>query len=57
MKVKYEYESNGDKDKALSIEEYFDKIRPYLTNMINDLKTKDEWKIQFLLKILTKRVL
>ena len=57
MKVKYEYESNGDKDKALSIEEYFDKIRPYLTNMINDLKTKDEWKIQFLLKILMKRVL
>ena len=31
-----EYESNGDKDKTLSIKEYLDKIKPYLSNMIND---------------------
>ena len=58
------YESNRDKDQTLSIEEYLDKIRPYLINMINDLKTQREWKIQltivinfFLLKILMKRIL
>ena len=33
-----EYESNGDKDKALSIKEYTDEIRSYLRNMMNDLK-------------------
>ena len=27
-----EYESNGDKDKRLSIEEYLNMIRPYLSN-------------------------
>ena len=37
-----EYESRGDKDKTLSIEEYLDKIRPYLSNIINDLKTQAE---------------
>ena len=30
-----EYESTGDKEKPLSTEEYFNKIRPYLSNMIN----------------------
>ena len=39
-----EYESNGDKDKTLSIEEYLDKIRTYLSNMINDHKTQGDWK-------------
>ena len=39
-----EYESNGDKDKRLSIEEYFNMIRPYLSKIIDD--HKDEWKIQ-----------
>lgn len=37
-----QYENNGDKDKTLSIEEYLDKIGPYLINMINDLKTQSE---------------
>ena len=41
-----EYESNGDKDKRLSIEEYLDKIRPYFINITNNLKTQGEWKIQ-----------
>ena len=41
-----EYESNGDKDKSLSVKEYLNKIRPYLSNMINDLKTQSKWKIE-----------
>ena len=31
-----EYESNGDKNKTLWIKENFDKIKPYLKNIIND---------------------
>ena len=27
-------------------EEYFNMIRPYLSDMINDHKTEEEWKIQ-----------
>ena len=32
-----EYESNSDRNKTLSIEEYLNKIRPYLKHFINDL--------------------
>ena len=41
-----EYESKGDKDKILTIKEYFDMIRPYLVDMMNDHKNQSEWKIQ-----------
>ena len=41
-----EYESNGDKDKMQSIEEYLNEIKPYLSDIINDHKTQGEWKIQ-----------
>ena len=34
-----EYQSKGDKDKNLSPKEYFDMIRPYLSDIINDHKT------------------
>ena len=40
-----EYESKRDKDKNLSPKEYFDMIRPRLRDMINDYKTRSEWKI------------
>ena len=40
-----EYESNGDKDKTLSVKEFLDMIRQYLSNITNDHKTQDEWKI------------
>ena len=30
-----EYESDGDRNKTLSIEEYFNKIKPYLNDIIN----------------------
>ena len=45
------YESRGDKDVKLALYEYFDKIKPYLKDMINDYKSKGEWKIQIIVKI------
>ena len=41
-----QYESKGDKDKILTVNEYLYMIRPYLVDMINDHKTQIEWKIQ-----------
>ena len=44
------YESRGDKDKKLSVEQYLDMIKPYLSDLINENKTiktsSNEWKIQ-----------
>ena len=40
-----QYESKGNKDKILTVNEYLDIIRPYLSNIINDHKTQDEWEI------------
>ena len=40
------YESRGDKDKILTINEYLDMVRSYLVDTINQYKTKSEWKIQ-----------
>ena len=39
-----QYESKGDK--ILTVKEYLGLIEPYLANMINDYKSKGEWKIQ-----------
>ena len=39
-----QYESKGDK--ILTVEEYLGLIEPYLANMINDYKSRGEWKIQ-----------
>ena len=45
-----EYESRGDKDKTLSIQQYLNKITPYLKELINNHKAinngSNEWKIQ-----------
>ena len=41
-----EYKSNGDKGKILSLKDYLNVIRPYLSHMINDYKTQGEWKIK-----------
>ena len=41
-----EYESNGDRNKPLSIEKYVNKIRRYLKDIINYLKKFNTWKIQ-----------
>ena len=37
-----QYESIGDKDKTLTIKEYLDMIRPYLSDVINDCKIQAE---------------
>ena len=46
------YESRGDKDNKLAICEYFDKIKPYLKDIIDDYMSKGEWKIQITMRII-----
>ena len=46
------YESKGDKDNKLAIYEYFDIIRPYLKDMIDDYKARGEWKIQLSMRMI-----
>ena len=46
------YESRGDRDAKLALYEYFDKIKPYLKDMIDDYKSKCEWKIQITMRII-----
>ena len=46
-----EYESKGDNNDNLSLEEYRNVIRPYLRDMIDNLKAHSEWKIQTVMKI------
>ena len=46
------YERRGDKDAKLALYEYFDKIKPYLKDMIDDYKSKGEWKIQITMRII-----
>ena len=46
-----EYKSNGDENKTLSIKDYLDEIKPYLSDIINDHKTQGEWKIHLTMAI------
>ena len=46
------YESKGDKDNKLALYEYFDIIRPYLKDMIDNHKARGEWKIQLTMRII-----
>ena len=46
-----EYESRGDKDKNLLLEDYLNIIRPFLKDMINNHNTYGEWKIQLIMRI------
>ena len=41
-----QYESNCDRNKNLSLEEYLNKIKPYLRDIIIDLQKFDTRKIQ-----------
>ena len=51
-----EYKSNGDKDKLLSIKEYLNMIKPYLTGIKMIIKLKEngkfilKWKLSFFLQ-------
>ena len=40
-----QYESKGNKDKILTTSKYLDMIRPYLSDIVNDLKIQGEWRI------------
>ena len=46
-----EYKSKDDESKTLSVEEFLNKIRPYLKYIINDLKKFGTWKIQLTITI------
>ena len=46
-----EYESNGDKNNNLSLDEYLNKIKTYLKDIIIDLQSSDTWKIQLTITI------
>ena len=44
QKLYWEYESTENRDKTLSLEHHLNKIRPYLKDIINDLRTSDTLK-------------
>ena len=46
------YESRGDNGGRLSIDEYFNIIKPYLKDLIDDHKFKGEWKIQLSMRVI-----
>ena len=46
------YENREDKDAKLSIDEYFDIIRLYLRDVIDNHKARGEWKIQLIMRII-----
>ena len=41
-----EQQFNGDRNKSLSIKGFLEEIRPYLKDIINDIKKADTWKNQ-----------
>ena len=54
--VKSGYNSNyiqyeSKEDKILTVKEYLGLVEPYLANMINNYKSKGEWKIQLAAEI------
>ena len=40
------YQSNGDRNKNLSVKEYLNEIKPYLKDIITDLQKSGTWKKQ-----------
>ena len=46
-----QYENKGNKDKILTINEYLDMIKPYLSDIVNDHKTQGEWKTHLTMAI------
>ena len=40
-----QYKSKGDRGKNLSIKEYLNMIRSYLSDIINDHKTQGKWRV------------
>ena len=50
-----EYESSGDRNRNLSLDEYLNKIEPYLRDIIIDLQKSDTWKIQLTIKFISSK--
>ena len=46
-----EYESNGDRNKNLSVKECFNKIKLYLRDIMIDLQNSGTWKAQLTIAI------
>ena len=46
-----DYEGNGYRNKIISLDEYLDKIRPYLRDITIDLQESNTWKIQLTIAI------
>ena len=46
-----EYKSNGNIEKSLSLKDYLNMIRPYLSDIINDYKTQGEQEIHLMVAI------
>ena len=46
-----EYDTNGDKNRHLSLDEYLNKIKPCVKNIITNLQNSDTWKIQLTIAI------
>ena len=46
-----EHESNGNRNKNLSSEEYLNKLKSYLKDIIIDLQISGTWKIQLTIAI------
>ena len=45
------FNMKGDKSKTISVEEYLNKVRQYLKDIINNLKKSDTWRIQLSIAI------
>ena len=46
-----EYQSNGNRDRSISIARYLNNIKEHLKKLIEDKKKSGEWKIQLIMKI------
>ena len=51
IEYEYEYESRGDRDKNLSVEDYLNIIRPYLRDIIDNHRANGVWEIQLIMRI------
>ena len=45
------HESNGDKNRNLSLDEYLNKSKPNLRNITIDLQNSDAWKVQLTIAV------
>ena len=45
------FNMKGDRSRTISVEEYLNKVRQYLKDIINNLKKSDTWRIQLSIAI------